>query len=92
MALLMTSSAGALGQSPYVGYAPPPPIGPDASTEQPPVVDTIITGDRAADRCREAPESAMAPMIFPIELALCALSTPWRSEATTPAPDRDPAM
>lgn len=78
--------AGALAQSrPYTGYAPPPAIGPGASTEQPPVVDALGTGTRAADRCGEAPESAMAAVVIPLELALCALSAPWRSE-TAPVP------
>lgn len=74
----------------YTGYAPPPPVGADASTEQPPVVDmlgvdTLGAGSRAADRCSEAPESAMAAVIVPLELALCALSAPWRSETAPPA-------
>jgi len=73
-------------RAPYTGYAPPPAIGPDASTEQPPVVDTLRTGGRAIDRCREAPASAMAAVVIPVELALCALSAPWSSEPTAAAP------
>jgi hypothetical protein len=80
--------------STYSGYVPPPPIGPDASTEQPPVVDQAASNIRAAERCRDAPESAMAAAVIPVELALCALSAPWRSEAVAPAapPEPDPAV
>lgn len=78
----------------YDGYVPPPPVGPDASTEQPPVVDLIGTGGRAADRCREAPGGEFTAVLLAVELALCSLSTPWRSEAVAPVspPEPDPAV